>query len=403
MEELPGEDPDDERSFMANKRIIAILCAGIMAASMPGVAAFAQDTSGDTCVSYLTGQQVPTSVGRKRPVALMIENDSDAVQVQYGTGDAAVMYEAMVEGDITRMMGIWEDYQNTPKIRPVRSCRPYYVFFAREFNAYYGHFGQVIYAVPILQLPTTNDIAGIPYGEDGQDYTLHDGSAAYEREEDNVTGIFTTYDKIQAAVKDAGWTTDYSDGYKGHYNFAADGEEVNLDNGQIAKVVLPGFVYNHARFDYSDSDKLYYRSEFGSAQVDHNNGAQLAYKNIIIQECNSQLFDANSGHTYRWTDPVNNGKAGNGWYITDGRAEKITWQKENWSADDPVETTVSSADLSFDVRECDFNVTRYYDASGNEIKLNQGKTFVEVVRTDDVSKIVISDDPNIDSSVIDGL
>ena len=380
---------------MKMKRIFAAAAAAVMAVSMLGMTAQADEM----CTSYLTGQQVPVSVGRKRPVALMIENDADAVSWQHGTSYASIMYEAMVEGAITRMEGFFEDYQGASMIMPIRSCRPYYVYYAREFNAYYGHYGQVIYAVPVLQTPGTCDIAGIPYGEGGQDYQLHDGSGAYIRDHEGVTGIFTNYDLIQQAVANAGWSTDYSEGYNGHYQFAPEGQEVNLENGQIAKVVLPGFVYNHPRFDYNESDKLYYRSEFGSAQVDQLNGQQLCYKNIILQECPSTMFDEH----YLWTDPVNGYDGGTGWFITNGRAERITWKKENWSADDPIETTVQSANVAFDVRQCDFNVTRYYDQNGNEIVLNPGKTFVEIIRNQDESKIVISDDPGIDTYIIDGL
>ena len=370
-----------------------------MAVTMLGTTVLAEEASGEMCRSYLTGEQVPASIGRKRPVALMIENDADAVQWQNGTSYASIMYEAMVEGAITRLEGFFENYQDVPMIMPIRSCRPYYVYFAREFDAYYGHYGQVIYAAPLLQMPSTCDIAGIPYGEDGQEYVLHDGSAAYIRDHEGVTGIYTNYNLIQQAVADAGWTTDYEEGYYGHYQFAADGEEVNLENGQIARVVIPGFIYNHARFDYSESDKLYYRSEFGSPQIDHLNGQQLAYKNIIIQECPSTMFD----EKYLWTDPVNNGQGGTGWFITNGRAERITWNKENWSADQPVLMNISSANVSFDVRDCDFNVTRYYDSNGNEIKLNQGKTFVEIVRNQDDSKVVITDNTAIDTYIIDGM
>ena len=48
-------------------------------------------------------------------------------------------------------------------------------------------------------------------------------------------------------------------------------------------------------------------------------------------------------------------------------------------------------------------MTRYYDQNGNEIRLNQGKTFVEIVRNQDDSKIVISDDPSVDTYIIDSL
>ena len=384
--------------FMIRKKIIAAVCAAAMAASLGSMPVFAEST-GEMCQSYLTGQQVPASIGRKRPVALMIENDSAAVEWQRGTSYASVMYEAMVEGAITRMMGIFEDYQEASMIMPIRSCRPYYVYYAREFNAYYGHFGQVIYAVPILNLPSTCDLAGLPFGEEGMDYRLHDASSAYIRDHEGVTGIYTNYDLLQEAISNAGWDTNYAPGYYGHYQFAADGEEVNLENGQIANVVLPGFVYNHPRFDYNPEDKLYYRSEFGSPKTDTLNGQQLAYKNIIIQECPSSMIDDH----YLWTDPVNNGQGGTGWFITNGRAEKITWMKENWSSEEPVQSTVESINLSFDVRECDFNVTRYYDMNGNEIKLNQGKTFVEIVRNQDDSKVVITDNPNVDSHIIDNM
>ena len=107
--------------------------------------------------------------------------------------------------------------------------------------------------------------------------------------------------------------------------------------------------------------------------------------------------------SYLWTDPVNGGETGSGWFITNGRAERITWQKGGWSWDDPVLMTVTSRDTAFDVRECDFNITHYYDMNGNEITLNQGKTFVEIVRNQDASKVVISDNPQIDSYVIDSL
>ena len=351
------------------------------------------------CRSYLTGMIVPTEIGRARPMALMIENDLEAVKWQRGTSYADVMYEARVEGGITRIEAIFEDYKKPQMIMPIRSCRPQFLYYSREFKAFYGHYGQVIYAVPILQQSETYDVAGIPYGEDGQEYSLLDGSSAYKRDHAGVTGIFTTYEMLHGFFERCGWDTKYPEDYKGHYLFAEDNETVNLDDGQDALVVIPGFVSNHARFDYDETDGLYYRSEFGDPQVDHLNDQQLAFKNILIQIGPSYDFDGK----YLFTDPVNQGQAGEGWYITNGKAERITWQKENWSADDPVVISVGSANYTFDVRDCDFNVTRYYDMDGNEIKLNQGKTFVEIVRDEDASKLVISDDPDIDTYVIDGM
>ena len=49
--------------------------------------------------------------------------------------------------------------------------------------------------------------------------------------------------------------------------------------------------------------------------------------------------------------------SGNGWFITNGKAEKITWKKDQKKGR-----------------------TTYLDKSGKEIVLNQGKTWVCIIR-----------------------
>ena len=66
------------------------------------------EESQDMMTSYLTGKQVSTEIGSKRPVAIMFNNIIDAIP-QAGIANADVVYEAPVEGGITRLMGIMED------------------------------------------------------------------------------------------------------------------------------------------------------------------------------------------------------------------------------------------------------------------------------------------------------
>ena len=103
-------------------------------------------------VSYLTGEYVPEAIGRRRPVAVMLNNLRPACP-QAGIANAGVVYEAPVEGGITRLMGVFEDYDNLEKIGSVRSCRDYYIFYASGFDAIYTHYGQSAYALPFLELP----------------------------------------------------------------------------------------------------------------------------------------------------------------------------------------------------------------------------------------------------------
>ena len=57
---------------------------------------------------------------------------------------------------------------------------------------------------------------------------------------------------------------------------------------------------------------------------------------------------------------------GGGYYVTNGKAIPVTWKKEKMTSP-----------------------TRYYDAAGNEIKINTGKTYVGFVPVDDWLDLVI--------------
>lgn len=83
------------------------------------------------------------------PLAIMMSRQGGAPQ--YGINHAGVVYEAPVEGSMNRYMALIEDYDALDRIGSVRSCRPYYTFFAREFEAVYAHYGQNTFALPYLE------------------------------------------------------------------------------------------------------------------------------------------------------------------------------------------------------------------------------------------------------------
>ena len=87
--------------------------------------------------SYLTGEMVDVEKANRRPLAIMMSNDKESLP-QYGINRAGVVYEAPVEGSMNRYMAIIEDYDDLDRIGSVRSCRTYYTFFAREFDAIYA-------------------------------------------------------------------------------------------------------------------------------------------------------------------------------------------------------------------------------------------------------------------------
>ena len=72
--------------------------------------------------SRLTNEWVDADTAATRPIAVMIPNESSALP-HYSLSKASVLYEANVEGRMTRMMAIYEDWKDLEKIGNIRSLR----------------------------------------------------------------------------------------------------------------------------------------------------------------------------------------------------------------------------------------------------------------------------------------
>lgn len=301
--------------------------------------------------SYLTGEWVAEETGNRRPVAVMLNNIKTAVP-QSGIEKAGVVYEAPVEGGITRIMGIFENYDDLNKIGSVRSARTYYVYFAKEFDSIYVHFGEANYATPLLSSSNIQNLSGL----EGV------GNVVYYRSSDRKAphNAYTSAEGIQKGIEAMKYRADYEDGYTGHYKFVEDGENITLKDAASAVKLTPGYAVNSPWFEYNSNDELYYRFQYNDKQIDQETANQLAYKNIVMQFCNTK----NIGDT-EYLDITVSG-SGKGKYLTNGQVIDISWKKDT-----------------------EFGPTRYYDLEGNEIVLNQGKTWVCIVENRRLDRIVI--------------
>lgn len=297
--------------------------------------------------SYLTGRMVPVAQGNRRPLAVMMSNDKEA-RPQYGINRAGVVYEAPVEGSMNRYMSLIEDYDSLERIGSVRSCRTYYTYFAREFDAVYAHFGQSTFAKPYLKnVDNINGLDGI-------------GTTAYYRTKDKNSphNAYTSGKRILESIEKLGYTKDYASSYQGHYRFARDGRAVTLDGrpGVVdAGTVKPGYIMNQAYFVYEPDDGLYHRYQYGD--VHRGDEGPVTAKNVIFQYCQSGY--------YATTDylNINVHTSDCGYFMTEGKAIPISWEKDG-----------------------EFGVTHYYDLDHNEIVLNQGQTWVCIISTKDFAK-----------------
>lgn len=297
--------------------------------------------------SYLTGEWVDPEIAARRPVAIMFENTS-SVQPTYNSSKASLYVEIEAEGGITRIMEFFEDYSEMDRIGNIRSTRPYFVYTANSYDAMLLHCGGAI--------ETYTEIFDLGLA-DNLDINRECSQFAYRASDCKAPhNLFIDTDGIDSAIDYKGYDRTHSSSYGGNFKFNEDDDNEIVPDGDDAAVVVVYQSNPKPWFEYNEEDGLYYRYEFGSKQTDQVTGEQLAVKNIIIQETPIDAYFDEQNHDRVDVDIV--GK-GNGKFITNGKAIDITWS-------------------------CAGNgeVTHYYDLSGNEIVLNQGKTWINITDVD---------------------
>lgn len=292
--------------------------------------------------SSLTGEWVSKKVEAKRPYAVMINNIEYAFLHQKGTSKADIIYEALAEGGITRMMAIYQDPSKVKVIGSVRSARHYYVQFANEWNAIYCHFGHTKYATQKIEELGINNLSGLSAI----------GPVVYERDSSISAphNVFTSGKKLQNGVKRLKYSLKQdSDKAAKHFSFAE--EDMAPTGSKKAKnITLPFSNYSTCQLKYNAKKKSYLKYEYGQKHMDTYYKKQLSFKNVIVQLVDESNIDHNG---YQTMELSNN--SGKGYYISNGKMQKITWKREESG-----------------------NTMVYKDKHGNTLTLNPGKTYIAV-------------------------
>ena len=313
-----------------------------------------RERDGDKVRSYLTGKMVPDEIGDRRPVAVMLNNIEDAMPMS-GVGSADILYECVVEGGLTRMMGVFENYDDLEKIGSVRSCRNYFVYYALELDAIYCHYVQSSYALPLLEEDYVDNLSGLAAIGDTVFYRTTDRVAPHN--------AYASAKGIKKGIEDMGYRNTYKDGYIGKFTFAHDDDinDLSQENPYDATHVEPGYKINAPYLEYNADDGKYYRWQYGEEHVDDLTGEQLSFDNVILQYSQWEQIDDKG---YLGFNCHGGGKMT---YVTKGKAIDGSW-------------------ISFGG---DQGSVRYFDEDGEEIVVNQGKTLIMIIQDTEGDKVVI--------------
>lgn len=305
--------------------------------------------------SRLTNEWIDPEIADTRPIAVMIPNEIAALP-QYNLSKASIIYEANVEWEMTRMMAIFEDWQNIDTIGNIRSLRAYFAYWAFEWDAFLVHFGGPFFINELLAEPDTQNING----------TIKEQPAFFRSGEKKAPhNAYATGTGLYKAITD----NKYELSYRGiadeeHFRFASKAEPNTLEQystgARTASYIDMTGCYPLTRcyFNFNEEDGLYYRSQYlsGGADGPHTDasGEQLCFKNILVQY--TKYEDLGEGYlALQCHDDTRDG-----WFFTNGKGIHINWKKDS-----------------------DYGATRYYDDNGDEIILNTGKTMICIVEDGD--------------------
>jgi len=294
----------------------------------------------------LTGRLVSPAAAARHPIAVMIDDLSPA-RPQSGFNAASIVWQAPAEGGIPRYMMVFQE--NIPTdVGPVRSSRYYYIAWAAELKAVYGHAGGSPQALATLRNQGNGQLV---YNADEFRWGTSFRRVTFRFAPHN---LYTTGKQLRAIAASVG----AKDGpIKWPWTFARDatmgwrpvGGRIQVSYGNV----------NTIRFDYDRKSNTYLRSVTGEKkQVDNATGKRVQPKNVIVM---IMRFGAlNDGHPQKHRLEAKVIGSGPAWISTNGITIKGTWKK----------TSLTSA-------------TRFFDKAGKPVVLTVGQTFVQVMKTTD--------------------
>ena len=297
-------------------------------------------------LSELTGEPISLDIKDQRPIAAMVDNEKTALN-HYGIAEADVVYELMnstKNNRITRLMVIVKDWGQITQLGSIRSVRTSNFPLAGEWNAVLCHDGGPFFIDQYLAKGYVNHFSG-----------------TFSRVNNGKAREFTEYilnGDLEKNFQNTGYSTTYNSyaNEGSHFQFTDYGTMVELgdypDAFDASSVSLP-FYHNSSKLVYNETTQTYDYYDYGEIHVDAEDGEVLTFDNVLIQGCPFEEYG--EGLMNYLLQQKNYG----GFYLTRGHGIPVTWSKTS-----------------------ETGITRFYDASGQEITVNSGKTYIGIVPAD---------------------
>ena len=313
----------------------------------------------------------------KKPIAVMVNNYVDA-RPTIGLTSADIVYEAVAEGGITRLMPIF--YSKIPPIvESIRSARYYFAQLASSYKAHYIHWG--LAHMPDCQKLSTKDpkYCGIetdPRADvkdavaklgianlDGGNYACERSDCEFGRDPARLGKVASEHTALVRLplIYDLAKKIRPEDSWHKFVEFKKWQFKEDADQSARGDIgASPVFItYNYwdtmagfnVKWEYDKTNNEYIRYQGDVKQLDGSNQKELRAKVVIIRFTKQEPANDKKHHLLTYLD----GK-GAALIFQDGQATKGFWDRK----------TIEDMDV-------------YTDENGKEIAFNRGQIWVQLV------------------------
>lgn len=289
----------------------------------------------DQAKRLIDGLEVEKGEENLAPIAIMIDNHVDARPAS-GLEKAQLVFEAEVEGGITRLLAFFASNEEVEEIGPVRSARPYFIDWAKEFSALYVHVG----GSPEALAKMINE------------NTLHLNEFYNEFSfwRDNKR---TAPHNVMTSSKLLGEYLEKKEIKEGVYlpwQFEDESKPKDFQNHEIDINYRRNFFDVKWKYDFDNNSYIRFQGEEAHKT---KSGDFIIAKNVLIVRAESEEIDE------KLRLKMNSLGEGSALVCAQGACQEAKWRK-----------------LSGSTR------LRFYDENDSEISLLRGKTWVQVIGPD---------------------
>lgn len=307
----------------------------------------------------------------RRPLGIMIENHEEA-RPQSGLSDADVVFEAIAEGGITRLLSIYYCL-DSETVGPVRSARTYFLDLISGFGNYplYAHVGgancdeesgsgcqngapaDAIGQISQYGWAMYNDINQFSVGFPTfwRDYEIIPNAATEHT-------VYTTTEKLWKIGEKRSLTNVDEKGVKWDEKFEKWKFKDDAKDTPASFIASFPFWANKDKYvvkwEYDKTTNSYKRFTGGVPHIDKNSDEQLTAKNVVI----AFMKESKADDGYDMNAHLLYGTKGEGemTLFQDGKSVNGEWRKINRTAQ-----------------------IKFFDDSGTEIKFNRGPIWIEIL------------------------